>query len=168
MRDIQSNGQNLEGHRKYEVIRQQQSNDWIKSRKNAGLEILEKQKDIAFAKEIFNAWDVSKKRYLTFQEITNHLIGLGLADNRQFVQRLLVSIKQKRQKEQVKDEEIELLTLKQFMKVFEFDKFGERACQTIRSEIEEQTTKDFARQTAQMRDSFKLQQTIQIDRGSPF
>ena len=85
MRDIQSNGQNLEGHRKYEVIRQQQSNDWIKSRKNAGLEILEKQKDIAFAKEIFNAWDVSKKRYLTFQEITSHLIGLGLADNRQFV-----------------------------------------------------------------------------------
>ena len=66
MREIQQNGQNLEGNRKYEVIRQKQSNDWIKSRKNAGLEILDKQRDIAFAKEIFNAWDVSKKRYLTF------------------------------------------------------------------------------------------------------
>ena len=109
---------------------------------------------------------MSKKRYLTFQEITSHLIGLGLADNKQFVQRLLVSIKQKRSKEQLKDEEIELLTLKQFMKVFEFDKFGERACQAIRQEAIEQATKDFTRQTVHMRDSFK--RTIEADRGSPF
>lgn len=45
------------------------------------------------------------------------------------------------------------MTLKQFMKVFEFDKFGERACKVIRVEVEEQTNKDIARQNAQMRDS---------------
>lgn len=51
-----------------------------------------------------------------------------------------------------KDEDIELLTLKQFMKVFEFDKFGERACKTIRAEIEENMNTVIAKQNAKMRD----------------
>ena len=39
------------------------------------------------------------------------------------------------------------------MKVFEYDKFGERACKTIRAEIEENMKTIIAKQNAQMRDS---------------
>jgi len=70
--------------------------------------------------------------------MANHLIGLGLANNRDFVQRLLVAIKNKRTQvnaDYAKPEDVELLTLKQFMKVFEYDKFGEKVCSLIRDEI---------------------------------
>lgn len=33
-------------------------------------------------------------------------------------------------------DKIELLTLKQFLKVFEFDKFGERACKLLKEEMQ--------------------------------
>jgi hypothetical protein len=39
------------------------------------------------------------------------------------------------------------------MKVFEFDKFGERACKAIRAEVEENMINTVAKQNAQMRDS---------------
>jgi len=96
-----------------------------------GLEILEKKKDAKLAMEIFNAWDVRGQGYLSFQEVCNHLIGLGLAEDQEFVQSLLLSVVSSTKNG------FELLTMTQFLKVFEFDKFGELACKLLRKEMQE-------------------------------
>jgi hypothetical protein len=41
-----------------------------------------------------------------------------------------------------KGEQMELLTLKQFLKVFEFDKFGELSCEMLKREMEERQRKE--------------------------
>ena len=33
--------------------------DWIKQHKNAGMQMIEKLKDMEFAKQIFKAWDLN-------------------------------------------------------------------------------------------------------------
>lgn len=129
-REIQ-NATSLEGNKKYDLLRTKQEHSWIKSRQNVGLEILEKKKDATLAIEIFNAWDVRGQGYLSFQEVCNHLIGLGLADDQQFVQNLLLSVISSTKNG------FELLTMTQFLKVFEFDKFGELACKQLRKEMQE-------------------------------
>ena len=85
-----------EGIPSKEILRQLEFTNWSKSRKNAGVAAIEKKKDVQFAKEIFNAWDIDKDGYLTFNEITHHLIGLGLADTVEFVEKLLMQLKQKK------------------------------------------------------------------------
>ena len=58
---------------------------WIKLRKNAGMQMLNKMKDMEFAKQIFKAWDTSQKGYLTAREMSEQLVGLGLSVDINFV-----------------------------------------------------------------------------------
>ena len=46
------------------IIRKQMS-EWILSRKNHGMKMIEQEKDIELAREIFKAWDHEDKGYLT-------------------------------------------------------------------------------------------------------
>lgn len=100
------------------MIIRKQTRDWILSRQNHGLKIIEQQKDIELAREIFKAWDVEDKGYLTKQELTEQLLSLGLGPNAQFVERFLQTLTKK-------NKSLEILTLKKFLKVFEYDKFGQ-------------------------------------------
>ena len=42
-----------------QLLVRRQTEDWIKSRKNAGMNMLDKLKDMDFARQIFKAWDTA-------------------------------------------------------------------------------------------------------------
>ena len=75
------------------------------SRKLSGLKGLSEMSNIELAKDIFNAWDVDNKGYLTIDELNVQLMSLGLCTNRHFVERLLAAMSKKGKK-------LELLTMK--------------------------------------------------------
>ena len=77
--------------------------------------MINKMKDMEFAKQIFKAWDTSKKGYLTSKEFSEQLCGLGLSTNLNFTQRLLLTLSDDVAKEGQKQKEIEVLTLKEFL-----------------------------------------------------
>lgn len=71
---------------------------------------------------------------MTSKDFTEQLVGLGLASDSKFIQRLLIALKNQAF-DMEKTEKVELLTLKDFLKVFEYDKFGQKACQVIKQEF---------------------------------
>lgn len=48
--------------------------------------------NIDLARDIFNAWDVDNKGFLTIDELNVQLMSLGLCTNRQFVEKLLAAL----------------------------------------------------------------------------
>ena len=90
--------------------------------------MIEGLKDIELARDIFKAWDHQDKGYLTKEELTEWLLGLGLAQNAQFVDRFLETLVKNGKK-------MEILTLKKFLKVFEYDKFGQQARELLNKEF---------------------------------
>ena len=82
------------------------------------MKLIESLKDIDLAREIFKAWDFEEKGYLTLHELVEQFLGLGLGINSQFVERFLQTLTSK-------DKQLEILTLKKFLKVFKYDKFGQ-------------------------------------------
>ena len=108
------------------------------------------------ARAIFSAWDHSEKGYLTFKELSEELVTLGLSTENSFVERLMYAIKAKKLRKatenryELADPEaveepqvnIELLTLKDFLKVFEYDRFGDKACKVIANEFSEKLAAD--------------------------
>ena len=83
----------------------------------AGMKSLSRMNNIDMARNIFKAWDIENKGYLSVEELTIQLLSLGLCTGRQFVERLLAALSKPGKK-------LELMTLKQFIKVFQYDKFG--------------------------------------------
>ena len=57
------------------------------------MSLIEKINDMDFAKQIFKAWDTSKKGYLTAKEVSEQLVGLGLSTSISFVQRVLMTLR---------------------------------------------------------------------------
>ena len=86
--------------------------------------MLDKMKDIEFAKLIFKAWDSNQIGYLTAKEFSEQLCGLGLSTDINFVQRLLHTLKGETLKQNMNPPDIEVLTLKDFLKVFKYDNFA--------------------------------------------
>ena len=72
-----------------QLVVRRQIEAYIKLRQNAGMKMIDKMKDMEFAKQIFKAWDTSQKGYLTVKEFSEQLCGLGLTTDINFVQRLL-------------------------------------------------------------------------------
>jgi len=70
---------------------------------------------------------------LSVEELTEKLIGLGLATTKEFVSKLL----------QVIDNQADLLTLKAFLRAFEYDKIGSLACVQIRQEFNDTKLKAY-------------------------
>lgn len=97
------------------------------------MQYVNKLQDIDFAKQIFKAWDIDEKGYLSADELTDRLIGLGLSTTKDYVHTLL----------KVLDNQQELLTLKSFITAFEFDKIGSAACICIRDEFSLKQKSDF-------------------------
>ena len=93
-----------------------------------GLKSLSEMSNIDLARDIFKAWDVDNKGYLSIDELNVQLMSLGLCTNRQFVERLLAALSKQGKK-------LELLTMKQFLKVFQYDKFGFNANQLLKKEF---------------------------------
>ena len=71
---------------------------------------------------------------MTSKDFTEQLVGLGLASDSKFSQRLLIALKNQTFDIE-KTEKVELLTLKDFLKVFEYDKFGQKACHLVKQEF---------------------------------
>ena len=61
MRDVdnQDKVMALFGMNDEQLLVRRQTEDWIKSRKNAGMNMLDKLKDMDFARQIFKAWDTA-------------------------------------------------------------------------------------------------------------
>ena len=53
----------------------------------------QKKKEIAMAKEVFQAWDTKLRRYLMFDEFSENIIGIGLAPDCEFVRKIFDAIK---------------------------------------------------------------------------
>ena len=104
------------------------------------MSLIEKGNDMGFAKEIFKAWDTNKQGYLTAKEVSEQLVGLGLSIDINFTQRLLHTLKMDMVRRDFNPPDIEVLTLKDFLKVFNYDNFGQRACQVIKTEFKAQLT----------------------------
>lgn len=110
------------------LIVKQNTYDWIKTRKNAGMRLVEQLSDVDLARDIFKAWDIDNKGFLSLDELTDQLMSLGLCASRQFVVRLLQTLTKS-------GKQMELLTLKKFLKVFQYDKFGQSACKVLKEEF---------------------------------
>jgi hypothetical protein len=93
---------------------------WIKKRKNAGMKTFHDMKDLELAKELFKAWDTKLKRHLSFDDITSHLVALGLLVDYRFTETLL-----KKRTVQV------TVTMKEFLAVFEHSRFSQKAAFVI-------------------------------------
>jgi len=78
------------------------------------MQLLEKEKDFELAKSIFIAWDTTKKGFLSLEELTEKLIGIGLSTTSKTYNNLLMSI----------NKNSKILTLKDFLKVFKYNKVG--------------------------------------------
>lgn len=52
------------------LLIKRQTENWIRLRKNAGMKVFEKLNDMEFAKQIFKAWDISNKGYLTAKDVS--------------------------------------------------------------------------------------------------
>lgn len=92
------------------------------------MNIFNKMKDMEFAKQIFKAWDVKHKGYLTAKEFSEQLCGLGLSTSVNFTQRLLSIMCRGVFRNDQNRKEVEVLTMKDFLKVFKFNPFAKKAC----------------------------------------
>mmetsp|Transcript_25779 Transcript_25779/g.32083 ORF Transcript_25779/g.32083 Transcript_25779/m.32083 type:complete len:110 (+) Transcript_25779:60-389(+) len=99
------------------------------------MQMLNKMQDMDFAKQIFKAWDNNSKGYLTAKEFSEQLCGLGLSTDINFVQRLLQTLRGEALKRDSNPSDIEVLTLKDFLKVFNYEPFAKRACEVIGKEF---------------------------------
>ena len=125
--------------------------------------MLDKLKDMDYAKLIFKAWDTNKKGYLTAKEVSEQLVGLGLSTTINFVQRLLLTLKNEVIRKDAYTPEIEVLTLKDFLKVFNYDNFGQRACDGIKKEFKNILNAQIAKQkTIEVTYNEKMQQQTAI------
>ena len=66
------------------------------------------------------------KGFLTTAQITEHFISLGLAENPKFVPKLLSILKPENNDE---------FKVRDFLKVFEYDRLGNRVCELIQAEF---------------------------------
>ena len=124
--------------------------------------MLGRMAEIDMARSIFSAWDHTEKGYLTIEELGEEVVTLGLSTGGNFVECLMYSIKARRSKktkpktDASEDPELieeplvntELLTLKDFLKVFSFDKFGDKVCKVINQEFNETMSRDLQKVAA--------------------
>lgn len=101
------------------------------SRKNQGMNQLDKMSDIVLAKELFACWDEKRLGHIQAETLAENLISVGLAMSYQQVLKLIQALTFQKGQAQGNQESI---SLKEFVKIFEHDLFGERATQLIKRE----------------------------------
>lgn len=93
---------------------------------------MEKNKDIVLAKELFSCWDERRIGTINIDTLSENLISFGLSMSRDQVVKLIQAISSQG-KEYKKVEEI---TMKEFVKIFERDPFGDKVVDKIKEEWE--------------------------------
>ena len=93
---------------------------------------MEKNKDIVLAKELFSCWDERRIGTINIDTLSENLISFGLSMSRDQVVKLIQAISNQG-KEYKKVQEI---TMKEFVKIFERDPFGDKVVDKIKEEWE--------------------------------
>jgi hypothetical protein len=113
---------------------QKEGEDWMRKR---GLEKKHSsnRKNIEFAKNLFLSWDDDGSGVLEAAEIIRPLISLGLSCDSKFAIKILQALDPGWTPDKDKDDL--KITLKDFIKIFNSDKLGDRIVSLINKEIEE-------------------------------
>ncbi len=84
------------------------------------------------AAEIFRVWDKKLRRYIFVEEFAEHLISLGLAPDDNSVRKIMIALKGE------KANFPNQLSLKEFSRLFELSRFGNKACEKLTEEFNEE------------------------------
>ena len=134
---------NLYGLTRPQYIEKTNFDKHYQSRKNHGVAFVEKQKHaLQMAREVFNCWDTARMGHISLNALAQNLISLGLATSKDEVLKLFTIIKNSSAKTPTSEPELVLtdknwqeeeITLKQFIRIFEKDRFSEKAMDLIKS-----------------------------------
>eukprot|EP00347_Sterkiella_histriomuscorum_P008784 403343767 len=132
----EQNMQQLLGLDKKQFLEFRKTEKWVQKRTTSN-DYTSKEKHVEFAKELFCLWDDDNSGVLDLHEIALPLISLGLSTNTQFVAKLLQSLLEnpnrlKNGSQQHNDIQI---TLKDFVKIFNVDKVGEKMSLVVKQSI---------------------------------
>ena len=72
---------------------------------------------------------------MTTKELAEQLVALGLSTDIDFVHRFLLSLRPDEPKQETKPALIEVMTLKDFLRVFQYEAAGQRVCEQINHEF---------------------------------
>lgn len=112
---------------------------FYKSRQSKGLKGTENNSDVVIAKELFGCWDRSRLGHVNLETLAENLISFGLAMDKEQVVKLLQLLSYRRPKlgqdEQKTVKTKEQINLRDFIKIFERNKFSERAIEIIKQQI---------------------------------
>lgn len=86
-------------------------------------------KEWEIADELFKIWDKKLRRYIMFEEFANNLINLGLAPDQTVVRKIMLALKGARAN--FPDQ----INLKEFRRLFELNRFGNKAVERINKEF---------------------------------
>jgi hypothetical protein len=75
------------------------------------------------AKELFTAWDVKMSKFLTIEDVVEKLTSIGLSVDQYFIRNMM------------KHEDSKILSMIEFLNVFKHDRFGNRVCKVMASEL---------------------------------
>ena len=92
---------------------------------------MEKNNDLVIAKELFACWDTKRLGHITVEELAEQLISFGLSASKQQVVKLLQAITVRKG---VVSTNIQEVTLKAFLKIFERDIFGDKVVSSIKED----------------------------------
>lgn len=105
---------------------------FYKSRKNCGIEQIDKNKYLVIGKELFACWDTSRRGRIEVNSLAENLISFGLSMSLDSVIELVSALT--KTKSRTASNKVEEITMKQFIKIFEKDAFGDNATSIIKSE----------------------------------
>ena len=116
---------------------------WVKLRNKASVEEqlqTEGERDgNELAEEIFKVWDKRLLRYIMFEDFAENMIALGLAPDSNTVRKMMVALKG--ENANFPDQ----LTVKEFKRLFDLNRFASKAGQKICEEFKEEKA-NFAHQ----------------------
>jgi Ca2+-binding EF-hand superfamily protein len=88
---------------------------------------MEKNKDLVLAKELFKCWDERRLGHIDIIVLSDNLISFGLSMSKDDVMKLLQTL-------QSGEGSADQITMREFIKIFERDTFGDKATKLIKAE----------------------------------
>lgn len=92
---------------------------------------MEKYNYLVVATELFSCWDTRRLGHITIEELAEQLISFGLSVSKEQVVKLLQAITVRKG---VIKTDLEEITLKEFLKIFERDIFGDKVVKAIKGD----------------------------------
>lgn len=109
---------------------------YYKQQQNLGLNQIEKNQDIKVAKELFACWDRSRLGHISIETMAENLISFGLAMSKDQVVKLIVLLTTSKKQRTSKSQKlaVDQIEMRQFIKIFEKDKFSDKAISKIKEQ----------------------------------